>query len=91
MAPENISRRSFLAAAGCASALSVVGVGLPGQQAAALADDASPAAPDGAHTLPVEATVDPKTGEVEVNDEVIVRNCACLGCYSSCGNRVRLT
>lgn len=91
MAPENISRRSFLAAAGCASALSVVGVGLPGQQAAALADDASPAAPGGAHTLPVEATVDPKTGEVEVNDEVIVRNSACLGCYSSCGNRVRLT
>lgn len=27
---------------------------------------------------------------MRVNEDAIVRNSACLGCYSSCGNRVRL-
>ena len=34
--------------------------------------------------------MDLATGKVEVNDDVLVRYSACLGCYSSCGNRVKL-
>lgn len=46
--------------------------------------------PDGQNSHPVEATVDPKTGAVTPNDDVIVRYSACLGCYSCCGNRVHI-
>ncbi len=39
---------------------------------------------------PVEAKVDPKTGDVSVNEDVIVRYSGCVGCYQSCGNRIKL-
>lgn len=39
----------------------------------------------------MEASVDPKTGDVNINEDVIVRYSACLGCYSSCGNRLKLS
>ncbi|WP_270297544.1 hypothetical protein [Eggerthella sinensis] len=39
---------------------------------------------------PIEAKVDPKTGDVSVNEDVIVRYSGCVGCYQACGNRVKL-
>ena len=39
---------------------------------------------------PVEAYYDAATGEIEVNPDVLVRYSACLGCYASCGNKVRI-
>lgn len=75
-------------AVGGLGALSVAGIGLPAQADAAFADNAAFPAPK--HGQPVEAKVDPKTGDVTVNEDVVVRNSACLGCYSSCGNRVKL-
>ena len=45
--------------------------------------------PDAYH-CPVEATIDPKTGDVTVNEDVVVRYSGCVGCYCSCGNRVKL-
>lgn len=38
----------------------------------------------------VEATVDSQTGEVTVNPDIVMRHSACVGCYSSCGNRVKI-
>lgn len=37
-----------------------------------------------------EAIVNLKTGEVEVDSNIVMRHSACLGCYSSCGNRVKI-
>lgn len=37
-----------------------------------------------------EAQIDLKTGEVKVDESIIMRHSACLGCYSSCGNRVKI-
>lgn len=37
-----------------------------------------------------EARIDLKTGDVDVDDSLVMRNSACLGCYSSCGNRVKI-
>ena len=91
MRSTNVSRRELLAAVGCAGALSVMGVGLSGQQHTALADDAQLPERTAGQGLPVEAAVDPKTGNLQVNEEVIIRYSACLGCYSSCGNRVKLS
>ena len=91
MRSTNVSRRELRAAVGCAGALSVMGVGLSGQQRTALADDVQLPERTAGQGLPVEAAVDPKTGDLLVNEEVIIRYSACLGCYSSCGNRVKLS
>ncbi len=37
-----------------------------------------------------EARVDLKTGKVEIDEDILMRHSACLGCYSSCGNRVKI-
>lgn len=39
---------------------------------------------------PPEARIDKVTGKVEPNPEILIRNSACLGCFSSCGNRVKI-
>lgn len=67
---------------------SAAGVSLGSQPKAAVAAESEFPAPQTGK--PVEAKVDPKTGEVTVNDNVIVRYSGCVGCYSSCGNRVKL-
>ena len=67
---------------------SAAGVSLGSQPKAAVAAESEFPAPQTGK--PVEAKVDPKTGEVTVNEDVIVRYSACCGCYSSCGNRVKL-
>ena len=85
-----MTRRQFSQAAAALGALSVAGVGLGlGSQApVALADDAEFPAPTSGK--PIEAKVDPKTGEVTVNEDVMVRYSSCVGCYSACGNRVKI-
>ena len=88
MARTNLDRRSFLKAAGGLGALSIAGVGIAGQVPKAQAEET--AFPEQQNGQPLEATVDPVTGKLEVNEDVIVRYSACLGCYSSCGNRLKL-
>lgn len=88
MGEKSMNRRTFLGAMGAVGALAATGgaaSALP--QNAVAADTEFPAAPTG---KPVEARIDRKTGEVKVNDDVLVRYSACLGCYSSCGNRMKL-
>lgn len=84
----SISRRSFLGAAGTLAGLTVMGAGISSQVETAHAETAEFPAP--ASGQPVEARVDTKTGKVTVNEDVVVRYSACLGCYSSCGNRVKI-
>lgn len=86
----NISRRELLAALGGIGALSIAGVGLSGLARPAIAEDTEFVESGNEQGLPVEATVDPKTGELTVNEDVIIRYSACLGCYASCGNRLKL-
>jgi tetrathionate reductase subunit A len=38
----------------------------------------------------LEAKIDPFTGELVLNENIFMRHSSCLGCYSSCGNRVKL-
>ena len=37
--------------------------------------------------MELEAHIDLRTGAVRTNPNLWMRNSACLGCYSSCGNR----
>lgn len=83
-----MDRRTFVGAMAAAGALSVAGTGLIGRASTALADDAAFPAPTVGQ--PVEAKVDPVTGELTINEDVVVRYSTCLGCYCDCGNRVKI-
>lgn len=85
---KSVDRRSFVKAMGALGALSVTGVGLSAQNARAFAADAE--FPEIKSGQPIEAKVDTSTGKVTVNEDILVRYSACLGCYSSCGNRVKI-
>ncbi len=88
MGGKSMNRRTFLGAVGAVGALAAVGGAegaLPRQAVAA--DAEFPAMPAG---KPVEACINAETGDVNVNEDVLVRYSACLGCYSSCGNRLKL-
>lgn len=37
-----------------------------------------------------EATINAKTGEVSLNPDILIRHSVCLGCYTGCGNRVKI-
>jgi tetrathionate reductase subunit A len=39
---------------------------------------------------PVEAKIDPETGVLEINDDVLMRYSSCVGCYCTCGISVRV-
>lgn len=89
MVSPSIPRRSFLKAAGALGVAAAAGGSLSvGNPGVAIADDT--AFPKPAQGKPVEAKVDPKTGEVTVNKDVIIRYSSCVGCYSSCANRLKL-
>ena len=86
MVQANMDRRTFVEALGALGALSIAGVGIGSQPSVAVA--AESAFPPPQTGKPVEAKVDPKTGDVSVNEDVIVRYSGCVGCYQSCGNRI---
>lgn len=84
----NLDRRRFLQATAATGALAFAQLNLSG------CEKDEPQKPDEfpkqERGKPVEAQVDPKTGEVTINPDVAIRYSACLGCYSSCGNSVRI-
>ena len=88
MSEKYLTRRQFSQAMGALGALSVAGVGLGSKASAGLADEAEFPAPTTGK--PIEAKVDPTTGDVTVNPDVLVRYSSCVGCYSACGNRVKV-
>ncbi len=88
MGSMNIDRRSFVQTMGALGALSITGAGISMQNDKAFAADAKFPKPKSGQ--PIEAKVDIASGEVTVNEDVLIRYSACLGCYSSCGNRVKL-
>lgn len=87
--PAVMNRRTFAKMLGGASVAVMSGLGISSTEA--WADDEAPQTyPLADGKKPREAKVDPKTGKVTVNEDVIVRYSGCLGCYSSCGNRVKI-
>ena len=88
MREAKMNRRQFVQAMGTVGALSVAGASLGSLPTKGLADDAEFPKPQ--IGKPVEATVDPTTGDITVNEDVIVRNSGCVGCYQSCGNRIKI-
>ncbi len=82
-----LNRRNFLKASASVGALSIVNLGLSGCSTTAKTEESTTTALKG---KPIEAIVDPNTGNLEINEDIFVRYSACLGCYSSCGNKVNI-
>lgn len=83
-----LTRRRFLQEAGAAGILATTGIGLMGCAPAASADEAAYEPETKGKKL--EATYDPETGQLDINDEVIVRYNSCIGCFAMCGQRLKL-
>lgn len=88
MKPAKIKRRTFLKFMGGLGALSITGLLNTG-----CSKDTPPKKFPEVEKYggqKPEAYIDTKTGKVQIEDSIIVRHSACLGCYSSCGNRVKI-
>ena len=84
----SMDRRSFVKLVGGTGALALAASF--DSRLDAWGEDGAPKIQSTGGKRPCEAFVDPKTGEVSVNRDVIIRYSGCLGCYSSCGNRVKI-
>ncbi|WP_197082490.1 hypothetical protein [Rubeoparvulum massiliense] len=82
-----LNRRQFLKLSMAVGTVAVVDLGL---DKLSHAEEPKEFTPLHARTQELEARVDPQSGEVKVNSNIVMRNSACLGCYSSCGNRVKI-
>ncbi|MDR3563397.1 MAG: hypothetical protein P4N59_18455 [Negativicutes bacterium] len=86
-----LNRRQFIKSAVFAGTASACGLGFekvfsvesPPAFTSALGDSYGSQAP--------EAKVDPATGKIDPNPDVLVRHSVCLGCYSDCGNRIKIS
>lgn len=86
-----MNRRNFIKSMATVGTISALGLGINTLVPAALADNnIDNPTPYDHDALPVEMRIDPKTGTVELNPDIILRNSVCLGCWSNCGNRVKI-
>lgn len=82
-----MKRREFLKISALVGGTAVTGLGITQLSVAQEPPEFAPVSGSGKE---VEARIDLKTGQVEVNPNIVMRHSACLGCYSSCGNRVKI-
>lgn len=82
-----LDRRDFLKASALIGATTLTGMGW-GELLYAQTPPPFVPMKNGGQEL--EARIDPVTGKLTINPEIYLRNSSCLGCYSSCGNRVKL-
>jgi tetrathionate reductase subunit A len=82
-----MKRREFFKMTAVVGAVAATGLGI---NKLSLADQPPEFAPVSGSGQEVEARIDLKTGQVEPNPNILMRHSACLGCYSSCGNRVKI-
>lgn len=85
---KRMNRRMFLKAASL-SAVGIGGLGLSQMTFAANPPESFPTNSPYGGQQP-EAIIDLTNGKVKLNPDIAMRNSACLGCYSACGNRVKV-
>lgn len=83
-----LTRRRFLQDVGAAGILAATGIGVTGCGSSEAAESA-PFPPE-QYGKKLEATYNPTTGELDINDEVIVRYNSCIGCFAMCGQRLKI-
>src|SRR5699024_5395871 len=87
-----MKRRTFLKLLGGFGAVTVTGLSIGCSNEEDVTTDAPGDFPEPSKFggIKPEAKIDLATGEVDVNKDILMRHSACLGCYSSCGNRVKI-
>ncbi|AHF07732.1 molybdopterin dinucleotide binding domain-containing protein [Desulfitobacterium metallireducens] len=86
-----MNRREFLKSVAVVGSLTATGLGMEKMIPAVLADEMiTNPTPYDHEALPVEMKIDPKTGSVTLNPDIALKNSVCLGCWSNCGNRVKI-
>lgn len=83
----NLNRRDFLKLSAIVGAGFLTELGLQQMVHAQMPPDFIPMKYGGRE---LEAKIDLQTGDVQINPNIVMRHSSCLGCYSSCGNRVRI-
>ncbi|HVJ48182.1 molybdopterin dinucleotide binding domain-containing protein [Desulfitobacterium sp.] len=86
-----MKRREFLKSVATVGTFTAIGLGMENILPDVLADEmiANPT-PYDHEAIPVEMKIDPKTGNLTLNPDIILKNSVCLGCWSNCGNRVKV-
>ncbi|MGE4271259.1 MAG: twin-arginine translocation signal domain-containing protein [Desulfitobacterium sp.] len=82
-----MKRREFLKLSAVAGTAAVAGLGL---NKLSLAGEPQAFTPMTGNGQELEARIDPKTGSVDPNPNIVMLNSGCLGCYTACGNRVKI-
>lgn len=82
-----MQRRSFIKLSMLIGAASLTGLGI---DSFSYAGDAPEFKPPHSKGKELEATVDISTGKVKINSNIYMRHSACVGCYSNCGNRIKI-
>ncbi|TCS82455.1 molybdopterin dinucleotide binding domain-containing protein [Tepidibacillus fermentans] len=86
-----LNRRDFLKASAFIGSLSIFGIGLGKVAADENFRPTSSRKKSSTKTgQEPEIKVDLKTGKVELNPNYVMRNSVCLGCFSVCGNRLKI-
>jgi tetrathionate reductase subunit A len=86
-----MKRRDFIKSVATVGTLTALGLGVEKMVPLAVAGEAiaSPT-PYDHDALPVEMKIDKKTGQITLNPDIALKNSVCLGCWSNCGNRVKV-
>lgn len=90
-----MKRRAFLKLSAFTASAAALGLGLTGCKEKPVVEEVEqpveefPVYKGNANKL-VEAAVDKTTGNVSVNDDVMIRHSVCMSCYNNCGNRVKI-
>lgn len=84
---SNMKRRDFFKMTAFVGAAATTGLGINKLSFAGGPPEFAPISGSGQE---IEARIDLKTGQVEANPSILMRHSSCLGCYSSCGNRVKI-
>ncbi|WP_339061095.1 molybdopterin-dependent oxidoreductase [Tepidibacillus marianensis] len=86
-----LNRRDFLKASAFIGSLSIFGIGLGNVAADENFRPTSKRKRSSTKTgQEPEMKVDLKTGKIELNPNYVMRNSVCLGCFSVCGNRLKI-
>jgi tetrathionate reductase subunit A len=83
-----LQRRTFIKLSAFATGAAGLGLGITGCES----EEPVTSFPKSSDLLEqsVEAIVNADTGQVQVNPDIMIRHSVCMGCYSSCGTRVRI-
>lgn len=85
-----MKRRDFIKSVAAVGSISALGLGIEKLPSVIAEEAVSNPTPYDKDALPVEMKIDKTTGEITLNPDIALKTSVCLGCWSNCGNRVKV-